>query len=170
MSRVSSKGDAASNSGDNLDQLLRDFQSRNEYRSNPDYVLEPIDLDAAVPDRFVKLLRSSSLLRSDDAEASFEAEDIALEPETNSGLILLAENYDKNSRKKQVRGKIFSALATVLLFASVVTFAALAGYLLFGIIFAVIAGVFMVLGRSFAKQAEEIQQIAEALVHPEETS
>ena len=170
MSRMSSNGDATSNSGDHLDQLLRGFQSRNEFRSDPNYVLEPVDLDAAVPDRFVNLLRSSSLLRSEEIDVVEELEEAPAEVETNSGLILLAENYDKNSRKKQARGRMFSALAGVVLFVSVISFAALAGYVLAGIVTAVIAAVFMVLGRSSAKQAEEIQQIADALVQPEETS
>ena len=170
MSRMSSNGDATSNSGDHLDQLLRGFQSRNEFRSDPNYVLEPVDLDAAVPDRFVNLLRSSSLLRSEEIEIVDEVEETPAEVETNSGLILLAENYDKNSRKKQTRGRIFSALAGVVLFVSVISFAAFAGYVLAGIVAAVIAAVLMVLGRSSAKQAEEIQQIADALVQPEETS
>lgn len=170
MSRMSSNGDATSNSGDHLDQLLRGFQSRNEFRSDPNYVLEPVDLDAAVPDRFVNLLRSSSLLRSEEIKIVDEVEETPAEVETNSGLILLAENYDKNSRKKQARGRIFSALAGVVLFVSVISFAALAGYVLAGIVSSVIAAVLMVLGRSSAKQAEEIQQIADALVQPEETS
>lgn len=170
MTRLSSNGDATSNSGDHLDQLLRGFQSRNEFRSDPNYVLEPVDLDAAVPDRFVNLLRSSSLLRSEDDEVVAVVEETPAEPETNSGLILLAENYDKNSRKKQTRSRILSALASVILFISVISFAALAGNVLYGIVAVVIAAVFMVLGRSSAKQAEEIQQIAEALVQPEESS
>ena len=164
------KNDDTLGNSDYLDQLLRGFQSRNEFRSDPNYVLEPVDLNATIPDRFVNILRSSSFPPVEDVDSSVPAEETPAEVETNSGLILLAENYDKNSRKKQARGRMFSALAGVVLFVSVISFAALAGYVLAGIVTAVIAAVFMVLGRSSAKQAEEIQQIADALVQPEETS
>lgn len=153
---------------DHLDQLLRGFKSRNQFRSDPNYVLEPMDLTNSIPDRFVKILRSTSI---DDFEEDFPStQEVLSEPETNSGLIRLAENYDKSSRKKQTQSRIFSALATVLLFVSVISFAALSGYVLAGVVAAVIAGVLIVLGRSSAKQAEETQQLAEALGQPDETS
>ena len=44
---------------DHLDQLLRGFKSRNQFRSDPNYVLEPMDLTTSIPDRFVKILRST---------------------------------------------------------------------------------------------------------------
>lgn len=153
---------------DHLDQLLRGFKSRNQFRSDPNYVLEPVDLTTSIPDRFVKILRSTSIA---DLEEDFPStQEVLSEPETNSGLIRLAENYDKNSRKKLARSRIFSTLAAVVLFVSVISFATLSGYVLAGIVAAVTAGVLIVLGRSSAKQAQEIQQIADALVQPEETS
>lgn len=161
-------GPEPSHNEDHLDQLLRGFKSRNRFRSDPNYVLEPMDLTTSIPDRFVKILRSTSIENIDEDVPS--TQDALSEPETNSGLIRLAENYDKNSRKKQTRSRIFGALAVVILFASVISFAAIAGYVLAGIVAAVIAAVFMVLARNSAKQAEETQQIAEALIQPEETS
>jgi ABC-type glycerol-3-phosphate transport system permease component len=168
MTENVTSGPEPSHNEDHLDQLLRGFKSRNQFRSDPNYVLEPMDLTTSIPDRFVKILRSTSVEDFDEEFSS--TQDEPTEPETNSGLIRLAENYDKNLRKKLARSRIFSTLAAVVLFVSVISFAALSGYVLAGIFVAVVAGVLIVLGRSSAKQAEEIHQIAEALVQPEETS
>lgn len=162
-----SVNDDAVNSGDNLDQLLNGFLARNEDRADPNYVLEPVDFSTPIPDRFVRILRDSSL---SIAEADEKEEASEPEPETNSGLILLAENYDKNSRKKLKNARIFSFIAGVILFVSVLVFSALAGNILAGIIVAVLAAVFIVLNRTSKKQAHEIHQIAEALTQPEESS
>lgn len=171
MARNSVNHDDTANTGDNLDQLLVGFKSRNEYRADPNYVLEPVDFTTTIPERFVKILRDSSLSFPDveDPEEVLETE-IETEPETNSGLILLAENYDKNSRKKLLRGRVFGILAGVVLFVAVITFSALAGYILAGIAVAVIAGVFILMSRNSTAQAHEIHQIAAALTKPEETS
>ena len=166
MARNSVNGDAV-NSGDNLDQLLNGFLARNEDRADPNYVLEPVDFSTPIPDRFVRILRDSSFPVN---EADLKEEVVESEPETNSGLILLAENYDKNSRKKLQNARIFSVIAGVILFVSVLVFSALAGNILAGIIVAVLAAVFIVLSRTSKKQAHEIHQIAEALTQPEETS
>lgn len=153
--------------GDNLDQLLVGFKSRNEYRADPNYVLEPVDFTTTIPERFVKILRDSSLSfpELEETESVSEAEQ-----ESNTGLILLAENYDKNARKKLLRGRVFGILASVTLLVSVVTFSAIAGYLWAGIAVAVIAAVFIVLSRNSTAQAEEIQQIAAALTQPDSTT
>lgn len=153
--------------GDNLDQLLVGFKSRNEYRADPNYVLEPVDFTTTIPERFVKILRDSSLSfpELEETESVSEAEQ-----ESNTGLILLAENYDKNARKKLLRGRVFGILASVTLLVSVVTFSAIAGYLWAGIAVAVIAAVFIVLSRNSTAQAEEIQQIAAALTQPDPTT
>ena len=166
MARNSVNGDAV-NSGDNLDQLLNGFLARNEDRADPNYVLEPVDFSTPIPDRFVRILRDSSLSIEEDDAKEVAAE---TEPETNSGLILLAENYDKNSRKKLQNARIFSAIASVVLFVSVLLFSALAGYIVAGIIVTAVAGVFMALSRTSKKQADEIHQIAKALTQPEESS
>ena len=166
MARNSVNGDAV-NTGDNLDNLLSEFRSRNELRADPNYVLEPVDVDTPIPDRFIKILRDSSLSFPEIEEVD---EVVETEPETNSGLILLAENYDKNSRKKFLRGRIFDAIAGVILFASALVFSALAGYVVAGLVVLVVAAVFMVLSRSSITQAEENQKIAAALSQPEETS
>jgi uncharacterized membrane protein len=166
VARRSVNNDDTVDNGDNLDQLLKEFQSRNEYRSDPNYVLEPVDFSTTIPERFVKILRDSSL----SFPALEETEETpATEPETNTGLVLLAENYDKNSRKKLLRGRVFGIVATVLLFVSVLTFSALAGYLWAGTALAIVAAVFIVLSKTSTAQAHEIQQIAEALAPPEET-
>jgi hypothetical protein len=166
VARKSVNNDDTVDNGDNLDQLLKEFQSRNEYRSDPNYVLEPVDFSTTIPERFVKILRDSSL----SFPALEETEETpATEPETNTGLVLLAENYDKNSRKKLLRGRVFGIVATVLLFVSVLTFSLLAGYLWAGIASAVVAAVFIVLSKTSTAQAHEIHQIAEALAPPEET-
>lgn len=166
MARNSVNDDAV-NSGDNLDQLLNGFLARNEDRADPNYVLEPVDFSTPIPDRFVRILRDSSFPVT---EADVIEQVVESEPETNSGLILLAENYDKNSRKKLQNARIYGAVATVVLFVSTLLFSALAGYVVAGLIAAVLAGVFMVLSRSSRTQAEEIHQIAEALTQPEESS
>lgn len=166
LARESVENDDNAGTGDNLDQLLRDFQSRNEYRADPNYVLEPVDFSTTIPERFVKILRDSSLTFPELEEPQVETE---TEPETHSGLILLAENYDKNARKKQLRSRIFTVLAGIILFLSLVLFAALAGYLLGGIVIAVLAAILLVLSRTSEVQAQEIQQIASALAQPEET-
>lgn len=156
----------AVNANDHLDDLLRGFKSRNEFRSDPNYVLEPLDLTTSIPDRFVKILRTTSL---DDFDEEFsETVPANTEPETNSGLILLAENYDKKSRAKSSRGRILNAIAVVILVASVITFAALAGYVLAGLATAVIGGVLLVLARTSTKEAAESQNIAQALIKPED--
>ncbi|MFA9277638.1 MAG: phage holin family protein [Rhodoluna sp.] len=169
MARNSVNPDDTVDNGDNLDQLLVGFKSRNEYRADPNYVLEPVDFTTTIPERFVKILRDSSLSFPDmeDPEEVLEPE---TEPETNSGLILLAENYDKNARKKLLRGRVFGILAGVILFVAVITFSAFAGNILAGIAVAVIAGVFIVMSRNSTAQAHEIHQIAAALTKPEETS
>ena len=167
MARKSVDNDDNTGTGDNLDQLLVGFKSRNEYRADPNYVLEPVDFTTTIPERFVKILRDSSLSfpELEETESVTEAEQ-----ESNTGLILLAENYDKNARKKLLRGRVFGILASVTLFVSVVTFSAIAGYLWAGIALAVIAGVFIVMSRNSTAQAEEIQQIAAALSQQEPTT
>lgn len=169
MARNSVNPDDTVDNGDNLDQLLVGFKSRNEYRADPNYVLEPVDFTTTIPERFVKILRDSSLTFPDmeDPEEVLEPE---TEPETNSGLILLAENYDKNARKKLLRGRVFGILAGVILFVAVITFSAFAGNILAGIAVAVVAGVFIVMSRTSTAQAHEIHQIAAALTKPEESS
>lgn len=169
MARNSVNPDDTVDNGDNLDQLLVGFKSRNEYRADPNYVLEPVDFTTTIPERFVKILRDSSLSLPDmeDPEEVLEPE---TEPETNSGLILLAENYDKNARKKLLRSRVFGILAGVILFVAVITFSAFAGYVLAGIAVAVVAGVFIVMSRTSTAQAHEIHQFAAALTKPEETS
>ena len=167
MPRNSVNNDDTANNGDKLDNLLNEFRTRNEFRADPNYVLEPVDVDTPIPDRFIKILRDSSLsFPENDA-----AEDVEeTEPEPNSGLILLAENYDKNSRKKLLRSRIFGALAAAILFVSCLVFSALAGNILAGILIIVFAGILMALSRSSKSQAEEIQNIAVALTQPEEGS
>ena len=167
MARNSVNPDDTVNNGDNLDQLLVGFKSRNEYRADPHYVLEPVDFSTPIPDRFVRILRDSSL-SFPELEETVEEPEVSAEP--NTGLILLAENYDKNARSKSLRGRIFAVLAGVILFAAVISFSAFAGYLWAGIIVAVVAVVFLALSRSSATQAREIQEIAAALSQPEETS
>lgn len=153
---------------DRLDQLLRGFQTRNEFRSDPNYVLEPVEVETPLSDRFIKILRESSLgSEEEDIEL---AEPAPAEQETNTGLVLLAEQYDKNSQKKQARAKAFSAFAALILLTAVIIFAALAEFLIVGIIVAIVAGGLLLFSRSSAKQAQEIQQIAAALAQPEETS
>ena len=169
MARNSVNLDNTEDNSDKLDQLLRGFQSRNEYRADPNYVLEPVDFTTTIPERFVKILRDSSLSFS-ELEEPEEVLEPETEPETNSGLILLAENYDKNARKKLQRGRVFEKLAGVILFVAVIIFSAFAGYILAGIALAVIAGVFIVMSRTSTAQAHEIHQIAAALTKPEETS
>lgn len=166
MTRNSANGDAV-NSGDNLDNLLSEFRSRNEYRADPNYVLEPVDVDTPIPDRFIKILRDSSLSFPEIEEVD---EVVETESETNSGLILLAENYDKNSRKKLQLARIYGAIAGVILFVSALVFSALAGNILMGIFVTVVAAVFMVLNRTSKTQAQEIQKIAAALNQPDEAS
>lgn len=166
MARNSVNGDAVS-SGDNLDNLLSEFRSRNEYRADPNYVLEPVDVDTPIPDRFIKILRDSSLSFPEIEEVD---EVIETESETNSGLILLAENYDKNSRKKLQLARIYGAIAGVILFVSTLVFSALAGNILMGIFVTVVATVFMVLSRTSKTQAQEIQKIAAALNQPDQAS
>ena len=168
MARNSVNPDDTVGNGDKLDQLLLGFQSRNEYRADPNYVLEPVDFSTSIPDRFVKILRDSSLTFTDleETEESLESEP---EQETNSGLILLAENYDKNARNKDLRGRVFGILSSVILFAAAITFSAFAGYLWAGIVVAVVATVFLVISRTSAAQAREIHEIAAALTKPEET-
>ena len=167
MARNSVNPDDTVNNGDNLDQLLVGFKSRNEYRADPHYVLEPVDFSTPIPDRFVRILRDSSL-SFPELEETVEEPEVSAEP--NTGLILLAENYDKNARSTSLRGRIFAVLAGVILFAAVISFSAFAGYLWAGIIVAVVAVVFLALSRSSATQAREIQEIAAALSQPEETS
>lgn len=169
MARNSVNLDNTEDNSDKLDQLLRGFQSRNEYRADPNYVLEPVDFTTTIPERFVKILRESSLSFS-ELEEPEEVLEPETEPETNSGLILLAENYDKNARKKLQRGRVFEKLAGVILFVAVIIFSAFAGYILAGIALAVIAGVFIVMSRTSTAQAHEIHQIAAALTKPEEIS
>lgn len=169
VARNSVNPDDTSDKGDNLDQLLVGFKSRNEYRADPNYVLEPVDFTTTIPERFVKILRDSSL-SFPDMEEPEEVLEPETETETNSGLILLAENYDKNARKKLLRGRVFGILASVILFVAVVTFSAFAGYTLIGIAVAVIAGILIVMSRNSSAQAHEIHQIAAALTQPEETS
>jgi Ca2+-dependent lipid-binding protein len=155
--------------GDHLDELLRGFQSRNEFRSDPNYVLEPVDFTTSIPDRFVKILRTSSLGAAEEIEETVEVSP-ATEPETNSGLILLAENYDKNSKKKIFRGKVFSAIATALLFIACISFSAVAGYIWAGLVVSVVAAIFIIVSRTSTTQGEEIHQIAEALTQPDEAA
>jgi len=169
VARNSVNPDDTADKGDNLDQLLVGFKSRNEYRADPNYVLEPVDFTTTIPERFVKILRDSSL-SFPDMEEPEEVLEPETETETNSGLILLAENYDKNARKKLLRGRVFGILASVILFVAVVTFSAFAGYTLIGIAVAVIAGILIVMSRNSSAQAHEIHQIAAALTQPEETS
>lgn len=169
MARNSVNLDNTEDNSDKLDQLLRGFQSRNEYRADPNYVLEPVDFTTTIPERFVKILRESSLSFS-ELEEPEEVLEPETEPETNSGLILVAENYDKNARKKLLRGRVFGILAGVILFVAVITFSAFAGNILAGIAVAVVAGVFIVMSRTSTAQAHEIHQFAAALTKPEETS
>ncbi len=167
LARKSVDNDDNAGTGDNLDQLLRGFQSRNEYRADPNYVLEPVDFSTTIPERFVKILRDSSLSFPELEEPETVPE---VEQESNAGLILLAENYDKNARKQLLRGRVFGILASIFLFVSVITFSAIAGYLWAGIAIAVIAAVFIVLSRNSTAQAEEIQHIAAALTQPDSTT
>lgn len=169
MARSSANNEGSVNNGDHLDDLLRGFQSRNEFRSDPNYVLEPVDFNTSIPERFVKILRTSSLGAAEEIEEVVEVSP-ASEPETNSGLILLAENYDKNSKKKIFRGKVFGVIATALLFVATITFSAVAGYLWAGLIVSVVAAIFIVVSRTSTTQGEEIHQIAEALTQPDETA
>ena len=166
MARNSVNGDAV-NTGDNLDNLLSEFRSRNEFRADPNYVLEPVDVDTPIPDRFIKILRDSSLSFPEHEET-----DATIKPESepNSGLILLAENYDKKARTKFLRGRVFAVLSSVILFVAVIMFSAYAGYILSGITVAIVAAVFLVLSRTSRSQATEIKNIASALNQPEETS
>lgn len=165
VAQNSLNGDTA-NSGDKLDQLLNGFLARNEDRADPNYVLEPVDFSTPIPDRFVRILRESSVSLPEDTVAD---EVVVPEPETNSGLILLAENYDKNSRKKLKNAGVFGAIASIILFTSVLIFSALAGFILAGVFITVLAAVFMVVSQTSKKQAHEIHQIAEALTQPEES-
>lgn len=151
-----------------LDQLLEGFKSRNEFRSDPNYVLVPVDVATPITDRFVKILRDSSLGSVDEEIESVE--ETPAEPEANAGLVLLAEQYDKNSQQKLSRARTFNAIALVILLTAVITFAAMAQLILAGIVVAVIAIVFLVMSRSSAKQAEEIQQIASALTTSQEVT
>ena len=166
MALNSVNGDAV-NSGDNLDSLLSEFRSRNEFRADPNYVLEPVDVNTPIPERFIKILRDSSLSFPEIEEVD---EVVETESETNSGLILLAENYDKNSRKKLQLARIYSAISGVILFVSALVFSALAGNILMGIFVTVVAAVFMVLSRTSKTQAQEIQKIAAALNQPDQAS
>jgi hypothetical protein len=167
VARKSSNADDTVEYGDSLDQLLHDFRSRNEYRAAPDYVIEPVDMNTTIPERFVKILRDSSLTFP-ELEETVEDTEVATEP--NSGLILLAENYDKNARSKSLRSRIFALLSSVILIAAAITFSALAGNLWGGIVVVVVALVFLIMSRTAAAQAREIQEIASALSQPEETS
>ena len=162
--------DDTADNGDHLDQLLRGFQSRNGSRSDPNYVLEPVDFSTSIPERFVKILRGSSLDSPEEDEFVDEEVVEAVEPETNSGLILLAENYDKNSQKSFARGRIFGVVALVVLFVSSIVFSALAGYIWRGLAAALLAAVFVVLSRTSTSRGQEIKHIAEALIQPEEKS
>lgn len=146
---------------------MNGFLSRNEDRADPNYVLEPVDFSTPIPDRFVRILRDSSL---SPLHEEVTEEVISTELETNSGLILLAENYDKNSRKKLQLARIYGAIAGVILFVSVLVFSAFAGNILAGIIVTVIAAVFMVMSRTSKSQAQDIQKIAAALTQPDEAS
>ncbi|MEY4532753.1 MAG: hypothetical protein RI926_522 [Actinomycetota bacterium] len=166
MARKSVNNDDTVENGDNLDRLLKEFQSRNEYRSDPNYVLEPVDFSTTIPERFVKILRDSSLTFPDLEEAE---ETPVVEPETNSGLVLLAENYDKTARKQLLRAKVFGVVAGVILFAAVITFSVIAGYLWAGIAVAVASAVFVAVSRASTAQAHEIHKIAAALTQPDET-
>lgn len=156
--------------GDNerLDQLLHGFKSRNEFRSDPNYVLEPVDVSTPITDRFVKILRDSSLGSADEEIESSQA--TTADPEAHSGLALLAEQYDKNSQQRLVRARALSAVALVILLTAVITFAAMAQFIVAGIVVTVIALIFIFLSRSSAKQAEEIQQIASALTTSEDVA
>ena len=151
---------------DNLDDLLRDFQSRNEHRSDPNYVVEPVDLSTPLSDRFIKILRESSLETSVDEEV---VEEPAPEPELNTGLVLLAEQYEKQSQQKLLLSRIFRWLAGIILLVAVVSFAAVAGYVWSGIAVAVVAVVFLIVSRMASSQAREIENIAAALVPTEES-
>ena len=158
--------DETAYSGDKLDNLLHEFRTRNEFRADPNYVLEPVDVDTPIPDRFIKILRDSSLSFPDIEEAE---EIVETETEPNSGLLLLAENYEKNSRKKIQLARIYGAIAGVILFVAALVFSALAGNILMGIIVTVVAAAFLGLSRTSKTQAQEIQKIAAALNQPEET-
>jgi hypothetical protein len=160
--------DDTAHTGDRLDQLLRGFQTRNGSRSDPNYVLEPVDFSTSIPERFVKILRGSSL---DPREKHTLAEEEVVEtaePETNSGLILLAENYNRNSQKSLARGRIFDVVALVVLFISSLVFSALAGFIWLGLATTLLAAVFVVFSRTSTSRGQEIKQIAEALIQPEE--
>ena len=162
----SDNNDETAFSGDKLDNLLHEFRTRNEFRADPNYVLEPVDVDTPIPDRFIKILRDSSLSFPDIEEAE---EIIEVETEPNSGLLLLAENYEKSSRKKIQFARIYGAIAGVILFVAALVFSALAGNILMGIIVTVVAAAFLGLSRTSKTQAQEIQKIAAALNQPEET-
>lgn len=168
MARQSAKSGDTVEKGDNLDDLLREFQSRNEYRSDPNYVIEPIDFSTTIPERFVKILRGTSL-GIEDSETFNEEADTSEQPETHSGLILLAENYDRQSQQKLQRAKISTASAGVLLFVAVIIFSALADYLWAGLALSVAAAGLLLWGRRSTAQADENQKIASALVEPEES-
>jgi hypothetical protein len=167
VARQSAKSGDTVENGDNLDNLLREFQSRNEYRSDPNYVIEPIDFSTTIPERFVKILRGTSL-GLEDSETFIEEADTSEQPETHSGLILLAENYDRQSQQKLQRAKIFITSAGVLLFVAVILFSALAHYLWVGILLSVIAAGLLLWGRRSTAQADEKNKFASALVEPEE--
>jgi hypothetical protein len=167
VERQSVNSEDTVNNCDNLDALLHEFQSRNEFRSDPNYVIEPIDFSTTIPERFVKILRGTSL-GNDDSENFIEEANETPQPETNSGLILLAENYDRQSQQKLQRAKISIASAGVLLFAAVILFSALADYLWAGIVLSVAAVGLLLWGRRTTAKADEKHKIASALVEPEQ--
>jgi cobalamin biosynthesis protein CobD/CbiB len=129
-----------------------------------------VDFSTSIPERFVKILRGSSLDPLEEDEFVAEEAVETVEPETNSGLILLAENYDKNSQKSLARGRIFGVVALIVLFVSSIVFSALAGYIWLGLAATLIAAVFVVLSRTSTSRGQEIKQIADALIQPEDKS
>jgi Flp pilus assembly protein TadB len=96
-------------------------------------------------------------------------ESSAPEPELNSGLVLLAEKYEKQSQQKLFLSRIFRWLAGIILVVAVVSFAAVSGYVWSGIAVAVVAVVFLIVSRMASSQAREIENIAAALVTTEDT-
>jgi hypothetical protein len=157
--------DDTADNGDHLDELLRGFQTRNDSRSDPNYVLEPVDFSTSISERFVKILRDSSpttLSEEVDVEEAIDA----VEPDTNSGLIQLAHNYEQKAQSLFTRSKIYTAVAFVILAISTFVIALLSGFAWGGLISIFGAGVFIVLARLANTKARNTHQISQDLMDP----
>lgn len=168
MARQSPSDDFIIGGFDKLDSLLRDFKSRNEHRSDPKYVIEPIDPNTTIPERFVKILRGSSLEIVDEDAVVEEVP--VVEEEPTPGLILLSQNYDRSAEKKLLRSKIAVVIAAVILLVAVLSFSVAAGYLWAGLVLVALAAGFIIFSRVSRSQAYEIHAIASALAQPEDAS